>query len=61
MLVTLPIPHPRASTHPFTPKVLRTKECAPTPSPSIVFIFGVTVKSIKELGDASSFYGLYFS
>jgi hypothetical protein len=56
MLVTLPIPHPRTSAHPFTPKVLRAKERAPIPSPSVVFIFGLVIKSIKELGDASSFY-----
>jgi hypothetical protein len=30
--------------------VLQTKEHAPTPSPSIVFTFGLAVESIKELG-----------
>jgi hypothetical protein len=34
--------------------VLRAKERAPTPSPSIVFTFGLAVKSIKELGGAST-------
>jgi len=33
--------------------VLRLKECAPTPSPFIVFTFGLIVESIKELGSAS--------
>jgi hypothetical protein len=33
--------------------VLRTKERAPTPSPSIVFTFGLAIESIKELGGAS--------
>jgi len=32
---------------------LQDKECAPTPSPSNVFIFGLTIESIKELGGAS--------
>jgi hypothetical protein len=29
------------------------RERAPTPSPSVVFTFGLTVESIKELGGAS--------
>jgi hypothetical protein len=33
--------------------VLRIREHAPTPFPSVVFIFGLTVESIKELGVAS--------
>jgi hypothetical protein len=33
--------------------VLRAKELALTPSPSIVFTFGFIVESIKELGGAS--------
>jgi hypothetical protein len=33
--------------------MLRVKERAPTPSPSVVFTFGFVVESIKELGDAS--------
>jgi hypothetical protein len=33
--------------------VLRVKELAPTPSPSVVFTFGLVVESIKELGGAS--------
>jgi hypothetical protein len=34
-------------------KVLRTKERAPILSPSIVFIFGFAVESIKELRGVS--------
>jgi hypothetical protein len=33
--------------------MLQAKEHAPTPSPSIVFIFGLVVESIKELGGVS--------
>jgi hypothetical protein len=33
--------------------VLRTRECALTPSLSVVFTFGLAVESIKELGGAS--------
>jgi hypothetical protein len=34
--------------------MLRAKKHAPTPSPSIVFTFGLLVESIKELGGALS-------
>jgi hypothetical protein len=34
--------------------VLQARECAPTPSLSDVFAFGLAVESIKELGGASS-------
>jgi hypothetical protein len=34
----------------FYPKVLRAKKRAPTPSPFIVFTFGLTVGSIRSLG-----------
>ncbi len=44
----------RNSSTPSTLEVLRAKERAPTPSPSIVFIFGFIIESIKELGGASS-------
>jgi hypothetical protein len=37
LLITLPSPHPEALTHPSTPKVLRTRERAPTPYFSAVF------------------------
>jgi hypothetical protein len=53
LLVNLPNPHPKAPAHPSTPKVLQAKEHAPTPSPSVVFTFGLTVESIKELKDVS--------
>jgi hypothetical protein len=43
----------RSSNTPSTPKVLRTTERAPTPSPSNVFTFGLAIKSVKELGGAS--------
>ncbi len=33
--------------------MLRAKEHAPTPSPCVVFTFGLVVESIKELGSAS--------
>jgi hypothetical protein len=33
--------------------VLQARECAPTPSLSAVFTFGLAVKSIKELGGVS--------
>ncbi len=53
LLVNLPNPHPRALAQPFTPKVLQAREHAPTPSLSVVFTFGFTVESIRELGGAS--------
>jgi hypothetical protein len=50
--------HLEAPARPFTLKVLRARElrareCAPTPSPSAIFTFGLPVESIKELGGAS--------
>jgi hypothetical protein len=33
-------------------EMLRAKECALTPSPSIVFTIGLAIESIKELGGA---------
>jgi len=33
--------------------VLQTKEHTPTPYPSVVFTFGLTLESIKEFGGAS--------
>ncbi len=54
LLVNLPSPHPNAPTRPSTPKVLWAKESAPTFFPSVVFIFGLTIESIKELGGASN-------
>ncbi len=54
LLVNLLNPHPGAPARPSIPKVLRTKEHAPVPSPSIIFTFGLSVESINELGGASS-------
>jgi hypothetical protein len=53
MFVILSIPHPKTPTCPFTPEVLRIKECTPTSYPSVVFTFGLIVESIKEFGGAS--------
>jgi hypothetical protein len=38
--------------------MLQAKEHTPTPSPSVVFTFGIIVESIKELGGASQMMGL---
>jgi len=46
----IPSPHLRAPTRPFTLKVLQAREHNTTPSPSVVFTFGLVVESIKELG-----------
>ncbi len=54
LLVNLPRPHPGAPACPSTPEVLWIKECASIPFPSVAFIFGLTVESIKELRCASS-------
>jgi hypothetical protein len=53
LLVILPNPHPGAPAHPSTFKVLRARERAPTPYPSIVFTFILVVESTKEFGGAS--------
>jgi hypothetical protein len=50
LLVNLPSLHPGALACPFTFEVLRTRERAPTPSPSVVFTFGFT---FEELGGVS--------
>jgi hypothetical protein len=41
--------------------VLRARECAPTPSPFVIFTFGPVVESIKELGvrQDASLHSLY--
>jgi hypothetical protein len=49
LLVNLPSPHLGALARPSTLKVLRAKERAPTPFPFVVYTFGFTVESIKEL------------
>jgi hypothetical protein len=53
LLVNLPSPNLGAPTCPSTPEVLRVRERARIPSPSIVFTFGLIVESIKELGGVS--------
>jgi hypothetical protein len=53
LLVNLLNPHPRTPACPSAPEVLQTRECAPTPFPSVVFTFGFTIESIKELGGVS--------
>jgi hypothetical protein len=54
LLVTLSSSHPRVPTCPSTPKMLRARERTPTPYPSIVFTFKLTIESIRELGGAST-------
>jgi hypothetical protein len=46
--------HPGVPTRPSTPEVLRVKECAPTPSPFIIFTFGFTNQFIKEFRGVSN-------
>ncbi len=53
LLVNLSNPHPGTPTHPSTLEVLWVKERTSTPSPSVIFTFGLAVESIKELGGAS--------
>jgi hypothetical protein len=48
--VLIPIPELQ---HPFTPKVLRIRERAPTPSSFVIFTFGFAFESIKEFGGLS--------
>ncbi len=54
MLVNLPSPHLGAQTCLSTLKVLQAKEGDLIPFLFIVFIFGLVVESIKELGGASN-------
>jgi hypothetical protein len=54
-----PNPYPIAPAHPSTPKVLQAEECAPTPFPSIDFIFGLAIESIKELGGVSLGFSIF--
>jgi hypothetical protein len=53
LLINIPSSHLRASTRPYTLKVLQTKEHALTPFPFVVFTFRLAIESIKELGGAS--------
>jgi hypothetical protein len=50
LLVNLPSPHPGAPTCPFTPKVLRAKERAPSHSPSVVLTFRFAMSPSRSLG-----------
>ncbi len=52
LLLNLPSLDPGAPTSPSSPEVLQTKEHVPIFSSSIVFTFGFTVESIKELRGA---------
>jgi hypothetical protein len=49
LFVTHLSPHPEALACPFTPEVLWTKECTPTPS-FVVFTFELAFESFKECG-----------
>jgi hypothetical protein len=52
-LVTHLSPHPEAAACPFTLEVLQVKERTLTPSPFVVFTFGLVVEFTKEFGSAS--------
>jgi hypothetical protein len=52
LLINLFSPHPGAPAHPSTFKVLQARERTPTLH-VVVFIFGLVIMSIKELGGAS--------
>jgi hypothetical protein len=52
-LVTHTRPHPGTPAHPFTSKMLWTRERTLTPYPFVVFTFGLVVESIKKFGGAS--------
>jgi hypothetical protein len=59
LLVVHSSPHPKAPRHPFTPKMFRAMEHTLTPYPSIVFTFGLKVKSIKEFEGAQWVFSHY--
>jgi len=50
LLVTLPSPHLEALACPFTPKVLRSKECVVILEPSDVFTLDSHLSLFKSLG-----------
>jgi hypothetical protein len=54
LLVILLSPYPWAPTCPFTPEMLRARECAPIPYPSAIFTFKFTIESTKKFGGAST-------
>ncbi len=53
LLVNFRSPHLEAPARLSTSEMLWSKECAPSPSPFVVFTFGLAVESIKELGGTS--------
>ncbi len=54
LLVTLPSPHPGTLTRPSTPKVLWTKECAPTFDPFAIFTLDSHLNLSRSLGACHS-------
>jgi hypothetical protein len=54
MLVILPSPHPGAPTRPYTPKVLRVRECASIFYSSVVFISDSHLNLSRSLGSHHS-------
>jgi hypothetical protein len=56
LLVNLPNPDPRTLARLSNLEVLQAKECALTFSFFVVFTFGLTIESIKELGGVSIRY-----
>jgi hypothetical protein len=54
LIVNHPSPHLGTPARPFTLQNDVGQGAHPTPSPFVVFIFGLIVGSIKELGDAST-------
>jgi hypothetical protein len=60
LLVNLRNHHPGTPACPSTPEVLRARDRAPTPSSSIIFIFGLAIESIKEV-EGASIYPFYFN
>jgi hypothetical protein len=50
LLVNLLSPHPGAPAHPSTPEVQQAKERTPTPSPSVIFTFGLVMNPSRSLG-----------
>jgi hypothetical protein len=51
LLTNLPNPISKLQHAPLPLEVLRARECDPTFFLSVVFTFGFTIESIKELGD----------
>jgi hypothetical protein len=53
LLITLPSHHLGAPARPSTPKVLRARECAPTPCPSVIFTLWTHIWIHQGVGGAS--------